>query len=134
GSIEDGGRRIGSDSRDWRINAKVGFTPNATDEYTINFIKQEGKKGAPLNVYTNPLQPPNSYWRWPVWNIQNLSFLSHTQVGDASYLKTKLYYNTFDNVLSAYDNISYTTQSAGGRFDSYYKDNAKGGSSRSAHG
>ncbi|WP_244396205.1 TonB-dependent receptor plug domain-containing protein [Afipia carboxidovorans] len=128
GSLEDGGRRIGSDSRDWRINAKVGFTPNATDEYTINFIKQEGKKGAPLNVYTNPLQPPNSYWRWPVWNIQNLSFLSHTQVGDASYLKTKLYYNTFDNVLSAYDNISYTTQSADGRFDSYYKDNAKGGS------
>jgi len=50
GSLEDGGRRIGSDSRDWRINAKVGFTPNATDEYTINFIKQEGKKGAPLNV------------------------------------------------------------------------------------
>jgi len=128
GSLEDGGRRNGSDTRDWRVNLKAGFTPNATDEYSINFIKQSGEKGAPLNVYNNPPSSQNSYWRWPAWDVQNLSFMSNTQLGDASYVKTKLYYNTFYNLLSAYDDISYTTQSNNGRFDSYYDDNARGGS------
>lgn len=127
-SLEDGDRRNGSDTSDWRVNLKAGYTPNATDEYTINFIKQSGEKGAPLNVYNNPPVPPNSYWRWPWWDIQNIYWLSNTQLGDASYVKTKLYYNTFENALDAFDNNTYTTQSANGRFRSFYEDNARGGS------
>jgi iron complex outermembrane receptor protein len=127
-SLEDGGRRLGSDSSDWRISLKAGYTPNATDEYTINYIKQSGEKGAPLNVYNNPPVPPNSYWRWPWWDIQNIYWLSNTQIGDSSYVKTKAYYNTFDNALDAFDNITYTTQSLNGRFRSFYEDNARGGS------
>ena len=127
-SLEKGGRRDNSDNSDWRANVKAGWTPNATDEYSINFIKQKGEKGAPLNVYNNPPVPPNSYWRWPTWNVQNLAFMSNTQLGNASYVKTKLYYNTFDNVLDAYDDISYSTQSANGRFRSIYEDQAHGGS------
>ncbi|MGD9536215.1 MAG: TonB-dependent receptor plug domain-containing protein [Alphaproteobacteria bacterium] len=127
-SLEDGGKRISSDSEDWRLNLKAGFTPNDTDEYTVNYIRQEGEKGAPLNVYNNPLVPPNSFWRWPWWNIETLSFLSSTQLGEASYVKTKLYYNTFDNALDAFDNITYITQSNNGRFRSIYDDHAYGGS------
>ena len=52
-----------------------------TDEYTVNYIKQLGEKGAPLNVFNNPPVPPNSYWRWPYWDIQNTAFLSKTQLG-----------------------------------------------------
>ncbi|HMN51961.1 MAG TPA: TonB-dependent receptor plug domain-containing protein, partial [Xanthobacteraceae bacterium] len=128
GSLEDGGRRINSDSSDWRANFKLGFTPNDTDEYVFNYIKQEGEKGAPLHVRNNPPVPANGFWRWPYWNIQNVSFHSNTKIGEVSYVKTKLYYNTFDNLLSAYDNITYTTQSANGRFDSYYNDTAYGAS------
>lgn len=127
-SMQDAGRRMSSDTRDWRVNLKAGYTPNATDEYSINFIKQAGEKGAPLNVYNNPQVPPNSFWRWPWWNVQNLSFHSNTQLGEASYVKTKLFYNTFDNALDAFDDINYTTQSANGRFRSFYEDSARGGS------
>ena len=70
--------------------------------------------------------PPNSYWRWPYWDIQNTSFLSKTQLGAASYLKTKVYYNTFENGLDAFDDATYTTQSANGRFRSPYDDHAYG--------
>ena len=127
-SMQDAGRRMSSDTRDWRVNLKAGYTPNATDEYSINLIKQAGEKGAPLNVYNNPEVPPNSFWRWPWWNVQNLSFHSNTQLGEASYVKTKLFYNTFDNALDAFDDINYTTQSANGRFRSFYEDSARGGS------
>jgi iron complex outermembrane receptor protein len=36
GSLQRAGERLGSDTRDWRVNVKLGFTPNATNEYTIN--------------------------------------------------------------------------------------------------
>ncbi len=125
GSLEDGGKRLGSGTTDWRANFKVGFTPNETDEYTFNYIQQEGEKGAPLNVYNNPPVPPNSFWLWPYWDIRNLSFLTNTEF-DSLYLKTKTYYNTFENGLNAYDDITYTTQSLGRSFFSPYDDHAYG--------
>lgn len=125
-SIEDGGDRDRSFSKDWRLNAKVGLTPNATDEYSFNFTRQVGDKGAPLNVNNATPNPPNSYWDWPDWNIANYYFLSNTQLGDKSYVRAKLFYNKFYNSLFAYDNATYTTQALNGRFKSFYDDNGKG--------
>jgi len=125
-SLQPRGRRVGSDTQDWRVNAKIGFTPNATNEYTLNYTKQSGEKGAPLNVYNNPPVPPNSHWRWPWWDVQNTSLLTTTQLGAASYLKAKAYYNVYKNALDAFDDGTYTTQSANGRFHSPYDDHAYG--------
>lgn len=127
-SLQTSARRLSSDSRDWRVNVKTGFTPNTTDEYTLNYTKQSGEKGGPLNVYNNPPVPANGYWRWPYWDLQNVAFLSRTQLGSAGYAKTKVYYNTFKNGLEAFDDITYTTQSAQGRFSSPYDDRATGAS------
>jgi iron complex outermembrane receptor protein len=125
-SLQGSGERLGSDTEDWRLNFKFGYTPNATDEYTFNYTRQEGEKGAPLNVYNNPPVPPNSYWRWPWWDVQNTSMLTTTQLGPTSYVKAKAYYNTFSNGLDAFDDGTYTTQSAAGRFHSPYNDHAYG--------
>ena len=128
-SIENGGRRDQSDNRDTRANFKLGFTPNDRDEYSLSYTSQSGEKGAPLNVYNNPPVPPNSFWRWPTWDIRNLYWLSSTQLGGGSVtLKTTLFHNKFVNTLAAYDNAAYTTQSLPGRFNSYYDDTGDGGS------
>jgi iron complex outermembrane receptor protein len=129
-AMEDGGRRNGSDNEDSRFNVKVGFTPNDTDEYSLSYTAQTGEKGAPLHVYNNPPNPPNSFWRWPTWDIGNLYWLSSTQLGseDQLTLKTKLFFNTYENSLFAYDNATYTTQSLNGRFQSFYDDEGYGGS------
>ena len=111
-SLQPSGRRLSSDASDSRYNVKAGWTPNETDEYTINYVKQLGEKGAPLNVFNNPPVPPNSYWRWPYWDIQNTSFLSKTQLGNQSYVKTKAYYNTFANGLDAFDDATHTRRKA----------------------
>ena len=47
---ENGGNRDHSGFEDWRINAKVGITPNATDEYSINYTDQQADKQAPLST------------------------------------------------------------------------------------
>jgi len=127
-SLQDSGQRLSSDTEDWRVNFKFGYTPTATNEYTFNYTKQSGEKGAPLNIYNNPPVPPNSYWRWPWWDLQNTSVLTTTQLGASSYLKAKGYYNTFSNGLDAFDDATYSTQSAPGRFHSPYDDHAYGAS------
>lgn len=125
-SLQRSGERLSSDTQDWRVNLKFGFTPNATNEYTVNYTRQAGEKGAPLNIYNNPPVPPNSFWRWPYWDVQNTSVLTTTQLGASSYVKGKAYYNTFANGLDAFDDSTYTTQSANGRFHSPYDDHAYG--------
>lgn len=136
GSAEDGGARNFSRMRDWRVNAKLGFTPNDTDEYSISYTRQEGQKNAPLHV-TDPVATPlpagaptPRFWTWPYWNIESVYFLSTTQLGDRATFKTRIYRNTFDNLLSAFDNASQTTQTLGRAFNSYYEDNAYGGSAQ----
>lgn len=125
GSLENGGERISSESRDERINFKLGLTPNASDEYTLNYIRQAGEKSTPLNIYNNPPVPRGSFWVWPYWDVENTSFLTSTALG-AFKLETKTYYNTFENGLSSYDDVSYTTQSLPFAFDSPYDDHAYG--------
>ncbi len=122
---EDGGARDHSDIEDWRINVKAGFTPNATDEYSINYTTQSGEKSAPLHVEGQSI-PPQRYWTWPYWDIQSVSWLSKTALGEFSYVKTNVYYNTFENLLSSFAS-DYQTQTASNHFNSYYDDYAYGG-------
>lgn len=126
---EDGGARDHSEFEDWRINAKIGFTPNATDEYVVNYTKQQGEKSAPLHVDAGGQRVPTQRnWTWPSWDIDSLSFLSKTQLGTESYAKTNAYYNTFYNKLRSFDDATYTQQTLGFAFDSTYDDEAYGGS------
>ncbi len=127
-SIEDGGKRNGSANRDSRINVKLGYVPNDTDEYAVSYTKQDGRKGAPLNVNNNPPVPPNSYWTWPWWDIENLYWLSNTRLGESGYLRSRLFYNKFENALYAWDDATYASQSLNGRFQSLYDDDGYGGS------
>jgi iron complex outermembrane receptor protein len=134
---ENGGLRDYSAVNDWRVNIKGGFTPNATDEYTINYTTQHGEKNAPYHVsdpvWTSPVAGQNPQasrqrnWEWPYWDYESISFLSHTQIGEASYIKSKVFYNEFSNLLSAFDDITHTTQTQGRAFDSYYDEYGYGG-------
>jgi iron complex outermembrane receptor protein len=128
GSAENGGARDFSRTRDWRVNAKFGFTASATDEYSISYTRQEGTKNAPLHVTDAVATQRN--WAWPYWNIESIYFLSTTALGERAVLKTRAYSNSFDNLLRSFDNRTQTTQTLGRAFNSYYADKAWGGSAR----
>jgi len=127
-ALEDGGARDFSRTRDWRANVKLGFTPNATDEYAISYTHQEGAKNAPLHISDTVNDP--RYWDWPSWDITSVYFLSTTALGDRATLKTRAYYNRFDSILRSFDTRAQTTQSRGYAFDSPYEDRAWGGSAQ----
>ncbi len=123
------GERDFSESEDWRVNAKLGFTPNATDEYSISYTRQEGSKNAPLHTTDTATQ---RNWSWPYWNIDSIYFLSRTALTDNLLLKTRAYRNSFNNLLSSFDDRTQTTQTRPRAFNSCYDDVAWGGSAELA--
>ncbi len=129
---EDGDARDFSRTEDWRVNVKVGFTPNATDEYAISYTRQEGAKNAPLHVTDNVSNIARRNWSWPYWNTEGVYFLSTTALGDRATLKTRAYWNKYTNLLRSWDNRFQTSQTASRAFDSPYDDTAYGGSAELA--
>ncbi|MDD2698432.1 MAG: TonB-dependent receptor [Arcobacteraceae bacterium] len=122
-TLQTSDKREQSDTKDKKLNIKVGFTPNATDEYAMNYIKQTADKGVPPT--TDPTGSPR-YWDWNYWDKESIYLLSKTNFSDF-YLKTRLFYDKFKNSLSIYTDNTYSAYSYGGVGNpSWYDDNTKG--------
>jgi iron complex outermembrane receptor protein len=122
-AIQPDGSRLNAYSRITNSNLRLGFTPNATDEYTLSYYGTTGDKGSP--PYTGTVGATR-YWQWPEWKKNGYYYLGKTAVA-GGVLKTRLYYDTFKNALRSFDNNSYTTQTKKYAFNSQYDDHSTGG-------
>ncbi|NVN89081.1 MAG: TonB-dependent receptor [Desulfuromonadales bacterium] len=116
---EDGGTRNNSFQRDWKGSIKLGLTPNSTDEYALNYIYQSGEKGVPPYAGKNTDPKQIKYWQWPYWNKQSVYFNSNTALGDASYVKTRLFYDQFKNSLKIFNDATYSPPIKSGNLSNY---------------
>ena len=128
--MEDGGKRENSDSKDRKLNIKVGYTPNSTDEYSFNYIMQRAEKGNPF--YASDYEGGDEgarkgwrtrNWRWPVWDKTSYYFLSKTVFDDIT-LKTRIFYDEFYNKLEDQKygwTSEYDDHSIGGSAELDYK-------------
>ncbi|MDO5087794.1 MAG: TonB-dependent receptor [Comamonadaceae bacterium] len=126
----DTGRyRANADRSDRRLSLKLGLTPNASDEYAVGYVRQDGEKGNP--VYTGRSTQRNAvrYWRWPYWDKDSLYFLGATRIGSNNLLKARLYRDTYRNGLDIYTDASYTRHDP----TSSYKDVSQGASLEWTH-
>ena len=114
-------KRDNSYSDDERASLKIGFTPNNTDEYSLNYIYQHGEKGNPVYLGDDP-QIKVRYWQWPYWDKESIYFISKTVIKKNSYIKTRIFYDKFKNQVNSYDDDTYTTQNAKYAFQSFYND------------
>ncbi|MGE5199443.1 MAG: TonB-dependent receptor plug domain-containing protein, partial [Rhodospirillaceae bacterium] len=124
---ENGGARENSYRRDGKFNLKVGLTPNATDEYAISYVGQRGEKGNPPYAGTDASVRVR-YWQWPYWDRDSLYFVSNNGLGRAGYLRGRVFYDEYRNLLNSYDDATYTTQLKPSSFSSPYLDHTAGGS------
>lgn len=120
---EDGEVRENSYNRDGKINLKFGITPREGDEYSINYINQQGTKGAPPYAGKSTWNP--MYWNWPKWDKESLYFISNTKLGQDSYIKVRAFYDEFKNSLEQFTNANYNVYSSP---ISFYNDHTYGGS------
>lgn len=131
---ENGGRRENSDSKDFKLNLKIGYTPNATDEYSFNYIMQRAEKGNPYYAsnYTGGDEGSrpgwrNRNWRWPDWDKTSYYFLSKTAIGEHT-LKTRWFYDKFYNEIIDYGMLPGSLGSTTMNWSSKYDDHSIGGS------
>ncbi|MFV0477078.1 MAG: TonB-dependent receptor plug domain-containing protein [Parahaliea sp.] len=123
---DTGDYRRNAYSTDKKISLKLGYTPNATDEYALGYSKQDGEKGNP--VYTGESTQGIRYWRWPYWDKESVYFLSNTAFGEDNSLKIRVYYDEYDNSIHAYKDASYSSPGQVKYFPSAYHDINYGGS------
>jgi iron complex outermembrane receptor protein len=112
--------------KDIKGSLKIGYTPNATDEYSLNYQYSHGTKGNPVYLGTDK-NTRVRYWQWPYWDKQSLYYISRTKIGERSDLKARAYYDQFKNELSSFDNNTYSTQNRPSSFNSLYNDYTLGG-------
>ncbi len=124
---ETGGRRDNSQSKDFKASAKVGYTPNETDEYSVNYTIQEAEKGVPTYSGHNVSQGYR-YWKYPEWNKSSLYLITKTALTSNTYLKGNAFYDKYLNLLYAYDDSTYTTQKKASSWKSHYDDYTTGAS------
>jgi iron complex outermembrane receptor protein len=124
---EDGGARNNAFRNDKKYAFKLGYNPKLKDEYAISWTKQDGTKGNPPYVGNDPTQIAH-FWKWPFWNKESLYFISNTTLTSQSNIKTRLYYDTFENLLSIFDNSDYVSQIKSSSSNSLYNDKTFGGS------
>lgn len=126
------GERLRSGNENLSANLKLGYTPNSHDEYTLSYYQTEGSKESSPYAGT---QDTVRYWDWPQWDKQSLYYVGYTQFGDSDnpgYLKTRLFYDKFDNALNSYDDDQYNSVTKKYAFRSQYNDYSVGGSLEAA--
>ncbi|MCA1764203.1 MAG: TonB-dependent receptor [Flavobacteriales bacterium] len=127
---EDAENRDNSYNEDNKISLKLGYVTDNNSEYSIGYTRQQGTKGTPVyagNDSLNSLLARPRFWQWPHWNKQSLYFISKTVIKPNTYLKTRLFYDDFDNELKSYDDATYSTQNRPYAFTSIYDDHSIGG-------
>lgn len=129
GVFQPAGERRRSASRDVSANLKVGLTPNATDEYAMTLVWQDGEKQAP--PYAGLVAANGVFFDWPQYDKRSIYFNGRTALGGGQ-LKTRLFFDKFENSLRRYDTDAYTTQFRPFAFTSFYSDYTYGGSAEYA--
>jgi iron complex outermembrane recepter protein len=124
--LETDHRRDNSYQKDIKGSFKAGYTPNATDEYSINYQYSHGSKGNPVYLGTDK-NTRVRYWQWPYWDKQSVYYISKTRIGNKSDLKVRAYYDQFKNKISSFDDNTYSTQNKSSSFNSLYNDYSIGG-------
>jgi iron complex outermembrane recepter protein len=120
-----------SDSRDEKYSGRIAWNPKGQDQYVFSYINQKGEKGVPLYAGTNPNATfsSSSYRRWPYWNKNSYYFLTNTEMGEASSIRFRAYYDQFRNGFDFYDDATYSTMKKSSSSHSLYDDHSAGASS-----
>ena len=110
-------KRDNSYNKDVKGSFKIGYTPNKTDEYSLNYQYSKGSKGNPVYLGNDP-NTRVRYWQWPYWDKQSLYYISRISIGKKSVLKARGYLDQFKNKVSSFDDDTYFTQKKRSSFNS----------------
>jgi iron complex outermembrane receptor protein len=121
---EDGGLRNNSDREGYSLFAKIVARPWTHSRTSLSLFHLEEERGIPTSIYASRPR----YWRFSEWQKSILHLLHESSLGQRLHLRGSLFYQTFVNVLDAYDDATFSSQTAPYAFSSTYDDYSWGGS------
>jgi len=121
--LQEGSKRHHSETTDWQLNGKFGFTPRQGDEYVVGYSMVRADKYVP--PYLGENSKPR-FWRYKDWDKDQIYFFSGNNLGKEWRLESRLFYDRYYNLLKAYDDENYNSQESKSAFDSYYDDYSLG--------
>jgi iron complex outermembrane receptor protein len=113
--------RDNSRSENFTYNFKFGVLPKKGQEYSVSINGVRSGKGVPVYLGENP-GVRIRFWRYPHWDKDGIYFHTKNIVSENAVLKTRWFYDSYYNVLKAYDNDDYDLQTLGYAFTSVYDD------------
>ncbi|QDF29741.1 TonB-dependent receptor plug domain-containing protein [Halarcobacter anaerophilus] len=109
--------RIHSSSNDKKFSIKAGWTPDDNSEYAIMYSKIDAEKEQPK--ITDGSLGREREWDWPQWDKEGVYLFTDNNFGQ-NYLKTRWFYDKFENYLIQYRRDSdWDTFQWGSRYDDY---------------
>lgn len=111
------GERLHSSSNDKKYSLKAGWTPTDESEYAIMYSKIDGEKEQQNTTIDDNSLSRSRYWNWPQWDKEGFYAFTDNKLGD-NYLKTRWFYDKFDNYLENY-NTDWKRVTWGSRYEDY---------------
>jgi iron complex outermembrane recepter protein len=124
--LQPNSNRANSYQTDYRGRVQVAYTPRDGDQYSFGNVEQRGEKGNPPYAGTDARVRPR-FWQWPQWDKRSFYTIVNKQFGPDRSLRARLFRDQFDNLLRAFDNATYSTQTRPSSFNSPYDDDTWGG-------
>ncbi len=119
---EDGSKRDNSSFNQKGAMFKAGYRLNPDTDFMLEFNKSFNSKDVPTQIYTKFPR----YWKYTDWNNTLFNFISNFKINVALKLRANAYTVNSYNVLNAYDNNTYSTQTKNSSFTSTYDDYSSG--------
>ena len=119
---EDGGKRDNSSFNQKGAMIKAGYRLSPDTDFMLEYNKSLNSKDVPIQIYTKFPR----YWKYTDWNNSMFNFISNVKISNTLKLRANAYTVNSYNVLNAYDNNTYTTQTKNSSFTSTYDDYSSG--------
>ena len=116
--LEDGGDRLSSNSRDWRLHLQRGWQTERGDEWSINVQRQRASKGNPPYGGSDPSARVR-YWEWPQYDKESIYVLGRRHFDGGGSLISRLYYDAYNNLLTQFSDADYDTVQFNSRYDEH---------------
>lgn len=123
--LQPDGNRVNAYQTDYKTRIRAAWTPNESDQYTFTYANQQGEKGNPPYAGSDPLVRPR-FWQWPQWDKESFYFIANKGIGTGNYVRARLFYDKFNNLLKAFDDARYVSQTKPSSFTSPYDDDTQG--------
>lgn len=128
GPAEDGGRRENSATQDTTSSLKVGWRGDSGADWQLAYSRLDGEKNTPPYAGTFPGSVIQTrFWQWPFYDKDSVYLIGAVPVSETVWVRTRVFYDTFQNSLLSFDDATYTSQNLPFAFTSEYDDYSWGG-------